>query len=71
MFDTLFPSFTMYRLQARYHKPGEKRKHFSYPDYFTCKPGMVVTSLWTKGPDNQGCTIFVLIPLVSLTCPAY
>ena len=25
----------MYRLKARHHKSGEKRRHFSYPDYFT------------------------------------
>ena len=25
----------MYHLKARYHKSGEKNRHFSYLDYFT------------------------------------
>ena len=45
-----------YRLKARYHKSGEKSRHFSYPDYFTY-PVCHDQLCGQMGPDNRGCTV--------------
>ena len=37
-----------YRLKARYHKSGEKSRHFSYPDYLVCHD----QPYGQRGPDN-------------------
>ena len=49
LFWMLLAIIILYRsyLQSRYHKPGEKCKHFSYPDIFHLS-SMSVISLWTK-----------------------
>ena len=43
-------------LKARYHKSGEKSRHFSYPDYFTY-PVCHDQPCGQRGPDNRGCTV--------------
>ena len=48
-----------YRLKARYHKSGEKSRHFSYPDYFTY-PVYHDQPRGQRGPDNRGCTVSTL-----------
>ena len=53
---TMIVLYYRYRLKTRHHISGEKTKHFSYPDYFTC-PVCQHQGCGQRGPDNRGCTV--------------
>ena len=51
----------LYRLWARYHKPGEKCRHlnFQLSGHFTY-PVWQRSAGGQRGPDNRGCTVSIL-----------
>ena len=65
LFWTLLAMIMLYR--CRYHKPGEKCRHFSYPDISLIRYGSnqpVDKGVW----DNRGCTVHVCVHYCPITC---